>query len=326
MKWIATTFAVMIGASQALAAPAILVDADNGDVLFAQEATRSWHPASLTKLMTAHVALLGVQSGAVRMDSMVVISANAAAAPPSKSGIAAGLAIRLDEAMRIMLVRSANDIAVAIAETVKGNVPDFVAAMNDEAARLGMSATRFRNPNGLDDDEQVTNARDMAVLALAISRRHAGYADLFRVPFVTLNGTTLPNTNDLLGKYRGIDGMKTGYTCSAGWNLTASASQDGRRYISVVLGAKSKADRTTLSSGLLDLGFSGKATKVGNVRSMKAQGVTEASDAEVCGRAPKAVAAPKPRQASPQRPPAATQARSSPPALSTSAPLVARRF
>jgi D-alanyl-D-alanine carboxypeptidase len=307
MKLIVAFLAVLIGVSQVAAAPALLVDADNGDVLFAQDATRSWHPASLTKLMTAHLALLAVQSGALHMDSTVVISANAAAAPPSASGIAAGHAIRLDEALRIMLVRSTNDIAIAVAETVRGNVTDFVAAMNAEAADLGMSGTRFRNPNGLDHDEQVTTARDMAVLVLAISRRHAAYADLFRIPFITLNGKQMPNTNELIGKYQGIDGMKTGYTCSSGWNLAASASQDGRRYISVVLGAKSKADRTTMTRALLDLGFSGKAPKIANLRNMKSNGIAEADDASVCGRHADPAKAVKPRQAAPQRRPAAVR-------------------
>lgn len=218
------------------------------------------------------------------MDTPVVISTLAAAAPPSKSGIPAGNALRLDDALRIMLVRSANDIAIAIAETVSGNVNDFVDAMNKETNALGMTGTRFSNPNGLDADDQVTTARDMAVLALAVSYRHKEYADFFRMPFITLNRKQLPNTNELIGKYSGIDGMKTGYICSSGFNLVASASRNGKRFISVILGASTRGDRATMSRALLDLGFSGRAPKVSNLRSLKSSEAAPVIDPPACAR------------------------------------------
>jgi len=282
MKRLILCASLVFGVSQATAAPALLVDADNGNILFAQDATRSWHPASLTKLMTAHLALLAVEAGKMRLSDPVVISPLAAAALPSKSGIPAGNAVRLDEALRIMLVRSANDMAIAIAEAVNGNVETFVSAMNEEAAKLNMSGTNFRNPNGLDADDQVTTARDMAVLALAVSKQHQAYADFFRTPFITLNGKQLANTNELIGKYPGIDGMKTGFTCGSGFNLVASATQNGKRFISVVMGARKKADRTTMSRALLDLGFSGNAPVLSNLRSLKSSGPVKATNTSVC--------------------------------------------
>ena len=140
------------------AAPLLLVDASSGNILAAQEATRSWHPASLTKLMTAHLALMAVQSGKLTMDTSIVMSARAVAQAPTKLGVPQGTSLRLEDALSVMMVKSANDVAVAIAEAVGGSEAWFVAAMNAEATRLGMSGTRFVNANGLHDDRQVTNA------------------------------------------------------------------------------------------------------------------------------------------------------------------------
>lgn len=256
-------------ASPSRAAPSLLVDAATGDILAGEEATRSWHPASLTKLMTAHLALLAVDQGRLALDAPVVISARAAAQPPSRLGLPVGHALRLEDALRVMMVRSANDLAVAVAEAVGGSEGDFVIAMNAEAERLGMSGTRFTNASGLPDERQVSNARDLALLAMAIQRYHQDRYDLFRTPFVTVNGKTLKNTNALLGRYPGMDGMKTGYICASGFNLVASATRDGRRLISVVLGASDVNDRSEQASALLDRGFAG-LPPISNIRDAKA--------------------------------------------------------
>jgi len=193
-----------------------------------------------------------------------------------------------------MLVRSTNDVAVAIAEAVAGSHESFVAAMNAEAARLGMSGTRFTNANGLHDDRQVTNARDMAVLAIAVIRAHEDRADLFRTPFVSMMGKRLKNTNDLLGKYPGIDGMKTGYVCASGFNLVASAQRGGKQLVSVVLGSPGTKQRGDTTRGLLDLGFSGAAVPQGSLRAVRATAPAAAMDLRPyrCGRAPTVVARP----------------------------------
>jgi len=281
------TAALSLSASPALSAPTMLVDAASGDILYAQEATLSWHPASLTKLMTAHLALSAAKRGDISMNTPVVMSARAAAEPPSKLGLPVGHALRLEDALRVMLVRSTNDVAVAIAEAVAGSHESFVAAMNAEAARLGMSGTRFTNANGLHDDRQVTNARDMAVLAIAVIRAHEDRADLFRTPFVSVMGKRLKNTNDLLGKYPGVDGMKTGYVCASGFNLVASAQRDGRHFVSVVLGSPGTRQRGETTRGLLDLGFSGAAAPQGSLRTVRAAVPGEAVDLRPyrCGKA-----------------------------------------
>lgn len=182
---------LFLTASPTGASPLLLVDASSGDIMAAQEATRSWHPASLTKLMTAHLALMAVRSGKLAMDTSIVLSPAAAAQAPSKLGVPPGTTLRLEDALRVMMVKSANDVAVAIAEAVSGSEAAFVTAMNAETSRLGMSGTRFANASGLHDDRQVTNARDMAVLMLAVLGYHAAYADLFRTSAVEVNGRTL---------------------------------------------------------------------------------------------------------------------------------------
>lgn len=238
-------------------APRLLVDASTGVVLYAKDASASWHPASLTKMMTAHLALAAIEAGRASLDTPVVISAHAAAQPPSKLGLPAGRSLRLEDALRIMLVRSTNDLAVAVAETLGGTEAGFVRAMNAETVRLGMHSTYFVNANGLHDPRQVTTARDMAVLAIAIERSHKAHLDMFATPMLTVSGKRMKNTNPLMGAYDGIDGMKTGYVCASGFNLVATAHRGSRRLVAVVLGAPSGKARGEEAAVLLDGGFSG---------------------------------------------------------------------
>ena len=238
------------------ASPMLLVDASSGDILAAQEATRSWHPASLTKMMTAHLALTAVRAGRVSMDTSIVLSPKAAAQAPTKLGVPPGTSLRLEDALTVIMVKSANDVSVAIAEAIGGSEEAFVATMNAEARRLGMSGTRFVNATGLHDDRQVTNARDMAVLMLVLLSYHADYIDLLRTPSVTVNGRLLKNTNKLVEDYAGLEASKTGYVCASGFNVTVSALRGGRRVIGVVLGSPSAATRTLVMRELLNTGLS----------------------------------------------------------------------
>jgi len=275
------------------ASPLLLVDASSGNILAAQEATRSWHPASLTKLMTAHLALMAVQSGRLTMDTSIVLSARAVAQAPSKLGVPEGTSLRLEDALSVMMVKSANDVAFAIAEAVGGSEASFVAAMNAEALRLGMSGTRFVNAHGLHDDRQVTNARDMAVLMLAVLSYHSGHADLLRTPSITVNGRMLKNTNKLVENYAALEATKTGYVCASGFNVAASAVSGGRRVIAVVLGSPSAATRTRIAKDLLDAGLSGASAPIGNLRVLKADAPAPGADLRrrKCGRQGPAVAA-----------------------------------
>jgi D-alanyl-D-alanine carboxypeptidase len=268
------------------ASPMLLVDASTGDILAAQEATRSWHPASLTKMMTAHLALTAVKSGRVSMDTSVVLSLRATAQAPTKLGVPPGTSLRLEDALTVMMVKSANDVSFAIAEAIGGSEETFVAAMNQEARRLGMTGTRFVNPTGLHDDRQVTNARDMAVLMLALLSYHADYLDLLRTPSITVNGRVLKNTNKMVEDYTGLEASKTGFVCASGFNVTVSALRGNRRVIGVVLGSPSAATRTLVMRELLNTGLSEAASPVGNLRTMKAEAPMPAADLRrlKCGR------------------------------------------
>lgn len=268
------------------ASPMLLVDASTGDILAAQEATRSWHPASLTKMMTTHLALTAVRAGRVSMDTSIPLSPKAAAQPPTKLGVPPGSSLRLEDALTVIMVKSANDVSVAIAEAIGGSEEAFVAAMNAEARRLGMSGTRFVNATGLHDDRQVTNARDMAVLMIVLLSYHADYMDLLRTPSVTVNGRLLKNTNKLVEDYAGLEASKTGYVCASGFNVAVSALRGSRRVIGVVLGAPSAATRSQVMRDLLDTGLSEGANPIGNIRTVKASGPMPAADLRrlKCGR------------------------------------------
>jgi D-alanyl-D-alanine carboxypeptidase len=235
--------------------PAIVIDRASGAVLIERNAFDRWYPASLTKLMTVYVALRAVAAGRAKPSSPVTISKLAAAQPPSSFGLAAGSVIRLDQALPLMIVKSANDLAVAVAESVAGSVPAFVAAMNAEAARLGMSGTRFVNPNGLHSPNQMTSAHDMALLARHILFEFPEAADMFAAPALRAGGKVHHSYNLLLERFAGADGMKTGFVCSSGYNMVASATRNGRQLIAVVAGAYSQSERATEAAKLLLAGF-----------------------------------------------------------------------
>jgi D-alanyl-D-alanine carboxypeptidase len=247
--------ALALGAASAQATPYLVVDVDSDQVLMENEATAPWYPASLTKLMTVYVALDAVRSGKLTLDTPLVMSARAARMPPSKMGFRPGTEVTLDNALKMLMVKSPNDVAVMVAEGVSGSIETFADDMNADAQRLGLHESHFVNPNGLHNPAHVSSARDMAIVARALLREFPDHADLFSIGALQLGNRYIPNHNGLLGRYPGADGMKTGFTCPAGFNVVASANHSGRRLIVVVLGAPSARTRNQEAADLFDRGF-----------------------------------------------------------------------
>lgn len=241
--------------SPAQARPVLSIDVETGTVIASHDKDRSWHPASVTKLMTAAVTLEAVRAGRLTFDTPIVFSENAARTPPSKLGLKAGKSLPLRDALRIMLTRSMNDVAVAIAETTAGSEAAFARLMNLKAASLGMHGTRFANASGLHDPRQVSTAADLALLGRHIILEFPESASLFGIPSITYAGRTMRNTNGLVGHYAGIQGMKTGYVCASGFNLVGLASRGSRRVLTVVLGAPNARTREKETAYLFDQAF-----------------------------------------------------------------------
>jgi len=235
----------------------LLIEADTGKVLQAENATFPWYPASITKVMTAYVTLHAVKEKRLSLDTLLTVSPNAAAQQPSKMGFAAGTRVTVDNALKMLMVRSANDMAVVLAEGVAGSIDAFSDEMNRTAKRLGMTQSSFVNPNGLPAEGQITSARDIAILARAVIRDLPEYEYFMHIPAIRFGRRVTQNYNKLIGRYPGADGMKTGFICASGFNLVATATRGDRRLIAVVLGAPSSHLRAVKAAQLLDNGFSG---------------------------------------------------------------------
>ncbi|MCC6890936.1 MAG: D-alanyl-D-alanine carboxypeptidase [Hyphomicrobiales bacterium] len=251
----ATGLGLTAAAAPAGAEALLLVEADSGKVLHAEQAATPWYPASITKIMTAYVALRAVREGRLTLDSPLRVSSNAAAAPPTKMGFPPGTTVTLDNAIKMLMVKSANDIAVVIAEGVAGSVENFAEQMNRHARRIGMTQSNFVNPHGLPADQQVTSARDMAMLARVVLREFPDHNHYWSLPGIRLGNRVYRNHNNLMGRYAGVDGMKTGFICASGFNVVAAASRDGKRLIAVVLGSPSPAVRAVKAAQLFERGF-----------------------------------------------------------------------
>ncbi|MDE2578067.1 MAG: serine hydrolase [Hyphomicrobiales bacterium] len=264
--------AVSLGAGAARANPAIVIDAASGDTLYQQDATRVWFPASLSKLMTVFVALKAVKEGRITLDTPMRVSAKAAKQKPSKMGFRPGTLVTLDNALKMLMVKSANDLAVVVAEGVSGSVDAFAGEMNAAAESLGMRDSHFVNPNGLPDPRQVSSARDMAILGRALYTYFPEQSGLFNIGAMQLGDRVIPTHNGMLGRYPGADGMKTGYTCAAGFNIVASATRNGRRLIVAVLGSDSAKDRTAQAASLLDNVFAGRTLSSGAAAALPSTG------------------------------------------------------
>jgi D-alanyl-D-alanine carboxypeptidase len=253
---IAATLAVPARANElATPHPSIVVDVAAGTIIAGEDVDRRWHPASLTKMMTALTAFRIIARGDATLDSPVKVSARALRQPPSKMSYPVGTVMRLGDALPMLIVKSANDIAVAIAESLSGSVDGFVAEMNREAFRLGLANTIFTNPTGLHDAAQFSSARDLAIIAAEIRRAFPEFAEWFGHDALLVNKTVLPSFNLLIGRFDGADGMKTGFVCASGYNQAASATRDGRTLVAVVLGAGSQSERAEKLAASLNQGF-----------------------------------------------------------------------
>lgn len=254
---IAAAFSLYASVTPARAEAYLLLDAATGKVLQADNATQPWYPASLTKIMTAYVTLSAVKQGRISLDTLLTVSPNAVAQAPSKMGFPVGTTVTVDNAMKMMMVKSANDMAVVLAEGVGGSVEGFAGMMNETARQLGMTQSHFVNPNGLPDDAHISSARDIGILARAFYRDLPEYEYFAHLPGIKFGRRVTMNFNKLIGRYPGADGMKTGFICASGFNLVASATRNDRHLIAVVLGAPSSAQRTIKAAQLLERGFSG---------------------------------------------------------------------
>ena len=234
---------------------AIVMDAATGEVLYDKRADSPRYPASVTKVMTLYLTFEQLAAGKMQLDDPVMISPRAAAQPPTKMGLRPGETISVRDAMAALATKSANDVAVALAEKIAGSESRFAALMTLRASELGMRNTHFANASGLPDSRQISSARDLAVLSRAIMRDYPQYYSLFSTQQFAYRGQLIGNHNRLLGKVPGVDGIKTGFTNASGYNIAVSGVQDGRRLITVVLGGSSSRTRDANAEQLLLTGF-----------------------------------------------------------------------
>jgi D-alanyl-D-alanine carboxypeptidase len=278
----------MVGPASAI--PMLLVDASTLQVLYAEDAGQPWHPASVTKLMTAYLAFAAIKDGRVTLDTPVTISQHAWNQAPAKSGLEVGESVSLKDALYIMLVKSANDMAVAIAETIGGSEKAFVAQMNLMAQQMGMSATHYDNANGLKSPGQISSARDLAIIALYVRRDYPEYLPIFETQWVQVGAHKLETSNGLLQHFAGTTGMKTGFICQSGLNIVATVEREGRSLMAVVLGASSVRERNELTAQLFLRGLSGALTPTGqtvvDIKDVDADPVD--MSALICGKKAKA--------------------------------------
>jgi D-alanyl-D-alanine carboxypeptidase len=252
----AVTGAIAMALSaSAWAGPTLLIDAADGMVLYGEDYDNQWHPASLTKIMTAYVVFEAIKEGKLTTDKKIGCSELAHIQPPSKIGLPVGAEMTVDSALQSLIIKSANDVAVMLAEAVSGTQEAFVARMNATAARLGMTRTKFVNANGLPAPEQVTTARDLAKLATAVLRDFPEHARYWSMVDGRIGKIRLRTHNGLLTNYEGADGLKTGFICDSGFNVVATATREGRKLIAVVLGEPTGRERTVRAASLLEHGF-----------------------------------------------------------------------
>ena len=255
---------------------AVVLNAASGELLFARQAREPRYPASITKVMTLYMVFEALETGRLSLEDRIVISPRAAAQPPTKLGLPAGRTLSVDEAIQALAVRSANDVAVALAEHLSGSVEAFGRASTARAHDLGMVQSTFVNPHGLPDPRQVSTALDLALLSQAVMRDFPQYYAYFGQRRWRFAGRDYRNTNGLLQDGGQVDGVKTGFTRASGYNLAASAVYDGRRLITVVLGGRSSASRNAHVAALMRTGFEAEAARADMTASDSAQGFFEA--------------------------------------------------
>lgn len=263
---VALALAVLAGGGDLLVrhatAASLLVDAESGNVISSDAPNHLWYPASLTKMMTIYVALSEIDAGRLSFDDKIEVSSTAANVSPVRFGLRAGQVISVREAINAAIVASGNDAAVVLAEKIGGSEAAFADKMTAMARTIGMPRTVFRNATGLPNDGQVTTARDMAVLAMALLRDYPEHYPLFSQRSVTIAKRSRGTVNGILSSYEGADGFKTGFTCGSGYNMVASVQRNGHRVIGVVLGSASRGQRISEMTQLLNKGFAqSKASK-----------------------------------------------------------------
>ena len=227
------------------------VDANSGRVLHAQEENALRHPASVTKVMTLYLLFEQLERGRLTLETRIPVSAHAASMSPTKLGLRPGSTIRVADAIGSIVTKSANDMAVAVAEAVGGDEPSFARQMTRKAHMLGMARSNFVNASGLPADQQWTTAHDLAMLGRAIHDRYPRYFHYFSIPSFHYAGQTMPNHNHLMEQVEGMDGIKTGYTRDSGFNLLASVNRDGHWLIAVVLGGRTRLGRDRIMADII---------------------------------------------------------------------------
>jgi D-alanyl-D-alanine carboxypeptidase len=245
----------VLGVQPASAGPAILFEPSNGKLLYTEDADAQWHPASLTKIMTAYVTFQAIKQGKLTLEQKIACSLVATLQPASKVGLQVGAELTVEKALQAVIIKSANDVTVMLAEAVSGSETAFVAEMNATARRLGMTRTNYVNTNGLPDPGQVTTARDLAKLSRAVVNEFPQFASYWTMTDMRIGNRRLGTHNALLKTFPGADGLKTGFTCDSGFNIVASATRDGRRLMAVVLGETSGNERAVRAASLLEHGF-----------------------------------------------------------------------
>src|SRR5690606_12574838 len=239
---IATVLLLSMFGASAKAGPYLLLDVGSGRVLAQENAFQRWYPASLTKLMTAYVAFRMIQNGDASMQTPVRISQTAAKLPPAKMGYPIGSMLTLETALNIIMVKSANDVATAIGESLAGSESVFAAWMNAGAGRRGRKDSHRVNAHGRHSRGQYTSVHELALLVRAIRVEFPQYASLFSIEGIISGNTKMPNGNLLVGRFAGTDGMKTGYICASGFNLISTATRNGRTLAAIVLGSLSQVE------------------------------------------------------------------------------------
>ena len=252
---VAALFSAAVGVSPAAMAANLVVDAETGQVIVSDAPNHVWYPASLAKLMTVYVAFSEIAAGRLRFEDTIKVSRYAAEQMPVDIGLRSGQLITVRQAIDAAIVASANDAAIALAEKIAGSEEAFALRMTDAARELGMSRTVFYNASGLPDLRQVTTARDMAVLAMALIQQYPEHYPLFNQRSITIGTRSHYSVNTILGAYEGADGLKTGFTCASGYNLVASVQRDRRRIIGVVLGSTTRQSRNAEMIRILTRAF-----------------------------------------------------------------------
>ncbi|MCW2282975.1 D-alanyl-D-alanine carboxypeptidase [Rhodoblastus acidophilus] len=274
------------------ATAAIAVDGATGHVIWGMNEHAPRHPASVTKVMTLYLLFEQLQAGKMSLDDEIPISAHAAAQAPSKLGLPPGKTIRVEDAIKVIVTKSANDIAVAVAEAVGGTESDFAEMMTRKAHSLGMTRTLYRNASGLPNNEQITTAYDLAILGRDIQARFPRYYRYFSLHEVSWRGQRIHNHNHLMDRVEGMDGIKTGYTAASGFNLLSSVKRDGHYLISVVMGGKSAPSRDAYMERLIEAHIDDAGGR-GAVQTASADSDDDSAQAQPAPE-PRRVAEPKP--------------------------------